>query len=86
MHDMRQLDLETAKEYLNRRISPEEPYESLLSFPRFLEIETVNACNARCPMCTIADWQRNTPTMKDDLFQRIADEIIDRWAVDMRHW
>ena len=74
---MSQLDIDRAKEYLNRRISPEESYEDLLSFPRFIEIETVNACNARCPMCTIADWQRNTPTMKDDLFQRIADEIID---------
>ena len=65
------------KEYLQRRISPNESYDDLLSFPRFIEIETVNACNARCPMCTIDDWQRNTPTMKDDLFRRIADEIID---------
>lgn len=74
---MNQLTVDRAQEYLIRRISPEESYEDLLSFPRFLEIETVNACNARCPMCTIADWQRNTPTMKDDLFKRIADEIID---------
>jgi len=74
---MKILDVERAKEYLTRRISPEENYESLLSFPRFIEIETVNACNARCPMCTIADWQRNTPTMKDDLFRRIAEELID---------
>lgn len=66
-----------AEEYLHRRISPNENFKDLLSFPRFLEIETVNACNARCPMCTIADWQRNTPTMKEDLFRKIADEIID---------
>ena len=78
------LDPKRAKEYLNRRISPDERYEDLLSFPRFLEIETVNACNARCPMCTIADWQRNTPTMKDDLFKRIADEIIDHRDVVKR--
>ncbi|PPR62485.1 MAG: hypothetical protein CFH10_00808 [Alphaproteobacteria bacterium MarineAlpha4_Bin2] len=71
------LDPDRAKEYLNRRISPGERYEDLLSFPRYLEIETVNACNARCAMCTIADWQRHTPTMKDDLFKRIADEVID---------
>ena len=74
---MTELSIEQAREYLSRRISPEESCEDLLDFPRFLEIETVNACNARCPMCTIADWQRNTPTMKDDLFLRIADEIID---------
>ncbi|MDP6108442.1 MAG: radical SAM protein, partial [Rhodospirillales bacterium] len=71
------MDIQTAREYLQRRISPQESYEDLLNFPRFIEIETVNACNARCPMCTIDDWQRNTPTMKDDLFHRIADEIID---------
>jgi MoaA/NifB/PqqE/SkfB family radical SAM enzyme len=71
------MDPDRAIEYLNRRISPDESYEQLLSFPRFLEIETVNACNARCPMCTIDDWQRHTPTMKDDLYKRIADEIID---------
>jgi MoaA/NifB/PqqE/SkfB family radical SAM enzyme len=71
------LDTDRAIEYLNRRISPDESYEQLLSFPRYLEIETVNACNARCPMCTIEDWQRNTPTMKDDLFKHVADEIID---------
>ena len=78
------LDPKRAKEYLNRRISPGERYEDLLSFPRFLEIETVNACNARCPMCTIDDWQRHTPTMKDDLFKRIADEIIDHRDVVKR--
>lgn len=26
-------------------------------------------------MCTIADWERNTPTMKDDLFKKIADDV-----------
>ena len=67
------MDVKTAMEYLQRRISPGETHDDLLSFPRFIEIETVNACNARCPMCTIADWQRKTPTMKDALFRRIAD-------------
>lgn len=66
---------ETAHEYLSRRISADESYGDLLRYPRYFEIETVNACNARCPMCTIDDWQRNTPTMKDDLFRRIADDI-----------
>lgn len=84
MDESMHLDPKRAKEYLNRRISPDEPYEDLLSFPRFLEIETVNACNARCPMCTIDDWQRHTPTMKDDLFKRIADEIIDHRDVVKR--
>ena len=61
--------------YLTRRISPDETLEQLLTFPRFLEIETVNTCNARCPMCTIDEWTRNSPTMKDDLFAKIIDDI-----------
>lgn len=61
--------------YLVRRVSPESTYENLLQFPRYFEIETVNACNARCPMCTIDDWTRQTPVMRMDLFRKIADEI-----------
>ncbi len=53
-------------------------YEDLLRFPKYFEIETVNACNARCPMCTIDDWQRFSPGMSDDLFRKIADEISER--------
>ncbi len=66
---------ESAKKYLSARISSNEPFEALLDFPRYFEIETVNACNARCPMCTIEDWNRHSPTMKDDLFGKIAGEI-----------
>ena len=63
--------------YLKKRISHEGPYEDLLDFPLYFEIETVNACNARCPFCTIDDWHRHSPTMKMDLFRKIADEIIE---------
>ena len=65
------------EDYLVRRISPKEDVKSLLEFPKFIEIETVNACNARCPMCTINDWERNYPIMKDDVFNKISDELID---------
>jgi radical SAM protein with 4Fe4S-binding SPASM domain len=68
--------LEERKRYLVRRIRPGEAFERLLDFPSYFEIETVNACNARCPMCTIAEWTRHTPTMKDDLFDKIAREIL----------
>lgn len=68
------------EDYLVGRISPGETLEDLLRFPRFFEIETVNACNARCPMCTIDDWNRHSPTMKDDLFTKIADEIGEHAA------
>ena len=64
-----------AKEYLRQRISPEESFEDLLVFPRYFEIETVNTCNARCPMCTIESWTRHSPVMDMGLFTKIADEI-----------
>ena len=63
------------EKYLLGRIDKDSKINDLLRFPRFFEIETVNACNARCPMCTIDDWQRKTPTMKDGLFNKIVDEL-----------
>ena len=64
-------------DYLVRRISPNEQAKSLLEFPKYIEIETVNACNARCPMCTINDWERNYPVMKDDVWNKVSNEIIE---------
>ena len=63
--------------YLKRRIDKNSNYESLLEFPKYIEIETVNACNARCPMCTINDWERNYPVMKDDVWKKVSDDIIE---------
>ena len=63
--------------YLSRRIDPDDNYKNLLEFPKYIEIETVNACNARCPMCTINDWERNYPVMRDNVFNKISDELIE---------
>ena len=68
--------MEKLQSYLNRRIDKNSEYSSLLKFPKYIEIETVNACNARCPMCTINDWERNYPVMKDDVWNKISDDII----------
>ena len=62
--------------YLTRRIDNKSSYDQLLNYPKYIEIETVNACNARCPMCTINDWERNYPVMKDDVWQKVSDDII----------
>ncbi|MBW2975188.1 radical SAM protein [Candidatus Woesearchaeota archaeon] len=64
------------EEYLTKRISNSESYEDLLKFPRYLEIETLKACNARCPMCPTKDWGRKPEPISDQLFKKIADEII----------
>jgi sulfatase maturation enzyme AslB (radical SAM superfamily) len=72
------------REYLIKRIDPGVDFDQLLQFPRYFEIETVNACNARCPMCTITDWNRKSPMMKDDLFEKIAAEISDNYEMVKR--
>lgn len=67
--------MESYADYLVRRIDAGAGLGKLCEFPRYFEIETINACNARCPMCTISDWQRQPQVMKDDLFEKIAAEI-----------
>ena len=53
-------------------------FEDYLRFPMYYEIETVNACNASCKMCTVNKWQRNgNPFMNDTLFRKMADELIN---------
>jgi MoaA/NifB/PqqE/SkfB family radical SAM enzyme len=53
-------------------------FEDYLRFPRYYEIETVNACNATCKMCTVNKWQKNgNPFMSDTVFRKMADELID---------
>ena len=71
------LNTSNAQDYLAKRIYPGGDYQDLLRFPRYLEIETVNVCNARCPMCTIADWERGHTPMKDQLYKKIASEVIE---------
>ena len=64
--------------YLIRRIDKQKKsLKDFSSFPSYIEIETVNACNARCPMCTINDWERNYPVMRDDVFNKISEELIE---------
>lgn len=46
------------------------------SFPKYFEIETVNACNARCIMCTINEWEGNDSSlMSKELFDKFVKEV-----------
>ena len=49
--------------------------DDLLRFPPFVQIETVSTCNARCVMCPVEEWKRDTLLMSDDLFGRLVDQI-----------
>ena len=52
-------------------------YTTYLEFPLYFEIETVNACNADCLMCSIRKWRKHgNPLMEKRLFNKIAAEII----------
>ena len=55
--------------------------EDALYFPRFVQLETTRLCNAKCPMCLIDQWDKATPFMADDLFEKIARELED-----FAHW
>jgi radical SAM protein with 4Fe4S-binding SPASM domain len=56
-------------------------------FPKYFEVETIRACNARCSMCTIYEWDNKNNRMEDSLFSKILDEIqgygswIDRFCL-----
>lgn len=55
-----------------------DKFEDYLRFPMYYEIETVNACNATCKMCTVNKWQKNgNPFMNDTVFRKMANELID---------
>jgi molybdenum cofactor biosynthesis enzyme MoaA len=52
--------------------------EEVERFPKFFEIETINACNARCIMCTVNEWNQKKSddfTMSMELFEKFVDEV-----------
>ena len=50
--------------------------EDARHFPKFFEVETVNACNARCTMCTINDWEQGENViMSEALYAKFVDEV-----------
>ncbi|MDP6524778.1 MAG: radical SAM protein [Kiritimatiellia bacterium] len=49
--------------------------EDFLCFPKYLQIETVSTCNARCIMCPVEEWERDSKLMSDELYDKILKEI-----------
>jgi len=50
--------------------------EECLYFPQYFEVETIRACNARCIMCTIKDWDHNNHSnMTVELFEKFVEEV-----------
>lgn len=51
------------------------PIDDLVSFPKYLHIETINSCNARCIMCGINFEEKSYVLMSHDLFAKILKEL-----------
>lgn len=49
--------------------------EQLETFPKFVQIETVSGCNARCRMCSVHDWERSKAAMSEALFAGLLAEL-----------
>ena len=48
------------------------------NFPKYIELETIRACNARCVMCTINEWEKSeAPKMSDELFDKFVKEVAN---------
>ena len=45
-----------------------------VNYPKFIEIETMSGCNAKCIMCPVPT-QKRKGIIKDNLFTKIVDEI-----------
>ena len=50
-------------------------YKEALEFPKYFQIETGRLCNAHCPFCPADEWDKSTPFMSVELFDKIVDEI-----------
>lgn len=51
------------------------PLDVLTSFPKYIFIEPINTCNARCVMCGIDFDSRARAVMSDELIDKIAEEL-----------
>jgi wyosine [tRNA(Phe)-imidazoG37] synthetase (radical SAM superfamily) len=51
--------------------------DNLQYFPQYFQLETTRLCNAHCPFCPADVWNKSTPFMSDELFKKLADEIIE---------
>ena len=67
--------------YIQKQL--EEKIENLELFPKYINIETRNTCNARCSMCAIDFDNRPLITMKQELFNKIVKEISE-WKDHVR--
>ncbi len=52
-------------------------HEELTAYPKYIMIETVNFCNAECIMCGIDFDKKVKSVMKDELYNKILNDIVE---------
>ncbi len=67
------MERKKAIEYIESQLG--HNLEKLESFPTYINIETINTCNARCIMCGIDFDGRPKTTMSDEVFDKIVSEL-----------
>lgn len=66
--------LKTKQDIINRLNV--KSYETLMEFPKYFEFETINACQARCVMCPVAQWDGSAKkVISQNLWEKFRDEV-----------
>lgn len=67
------MERKKAIEYIESQLK--SGLDDLESFPSYINIETINTCNARCVMCGIDFDGRPKTVMSDEIFDKIVTEL-----------
>lgn len=70
------IDIRNELEELAKRLNLNS-LEEAIHFPQYFQVETAHCCNGDCVYCTVRQWDISKKFMDDDLFYKIADEIIE---------
>ena len=73
---MKTQGVEKNKIYIADRLGFSD-FDDCLSFPKFIEVETIRACNARCTFCSVynGSFEAKPKKMEDSLLEKIIDEL-----------
>ena len=47
-------------------------------FPKIIEFQTHNRCNANCIICPYSSMGYKSEKMEDEIFKKIIDECVDK--------
>ena len=70
------MTVDNNKIYIATRLEISD-FDTCLEFPKFIEVETIRACNARCTFCSVYNGDYDAPPrkMSDDLLAKIIEEL-----------